>query len=155
MNGPKILLVSSDKNRRPAFAGTFKGLECQVLSTVLAQDALAALEGFKPDIVLADMNLEDMKSNEFLKKLEAHSHWPNMAFVPYTRFIDYKLINPDLLPVAEEGELAEDALEVLREHLRLVPGEIVVWVQEALLKKNAGIPDILNAAVQILKKISK
>ena len=161
MNRPKILLVSSDKYRRPAFANAFKNLGCQVLSTVLAQDALAALDGFKPDIVLADMNLEDMKSNEFLKKVDAHANRKNMSFIPYTKFIDYKLIDPNSLSKdvpqlsGQERENMEKALDVLKENIRLVPGEIIVWVKEALAKKNVPIPTLLNVASDILEEASK
>ena len=160
MEKPKILLVSHDKIRRPAFAATFKNLGCQVLSTVLAQDALAALDGFKPDIVLADMSFEDMKPNEFLKKLDAHPNRKEIFFVPYTKFIEYKLTNPAMLLDSLsfdnlDKETTEKALETLGEYMRVVPGEIVMWVAEALAKKGVKVPAPLGAACQALGKISK
>ena len=153
MNGPKILLVVSDKTRRPAFAGTLKALGCQVLTTITAENALAALEGFCPNVILADMDLEDMKSSNFLKKIKENAKCKGMEIVSYTRLLNYKLTNPELLTQPEQKtEDSVQALEILRENVALVPGEIILWVGEALTKQNMEIPPLLTAAILILRK---
>ena len=154
MNGPKILLVISDKTSRPAFSSTFKSLGCQVFTTISAENALAALEGFQPDVILADMAIEDMKSSDFLRKIRENLKFHRTPIVSYTRLLTYKLTNPDLLPKNQSVTESEDstrALEVLRENIGLVPGEIVLWVAEALTKQNAQLPVLLNVAVAILR----
>ena len=126
MEGPKILLVISDKNLRPAFSAMFRGLGCQVFTTITAENALAALEGYQPNVILVDMNIEDMKSAEFLKKIKDNPKFKDTPIVSYTRLLTYKLLNPDLLTKFQSSKESEDpdrALEVLRENIGLVPGK--------------------------------
>ncbi len=153
MDGPKILLVISDKTLRPAFSGLFKGLGCQVFTTITAENALAALEGFQPAVILADMAIEDMMPSGFLRKIKDNPKFKETPLVSYTRLLTYKLNNPDLLPKNQSiptSEESDRALEILRENIALVPGEIVLWVEEAMAKKNVQIPPLLTASAQIL-----
>ena len=156
MNGPKILLVISDQTSRPAFSSAFKSLGCRVFTTISAENALAALEGFQPDIILIDMNIEDMKSSGFLQKIRENIKFHRTPIVSYTRFLTYKLANPDLLPKNQSVTESEDsarALEILKENIGLVPGEIILWIEEALSKKNITAPSLLVSAANILKNI--
>lgn len=154
MSAPKILLVVNDKTRRPAFAGTFKSLGCQVLTTISAEDALAALEGYHPDVVLADMDIPDMKTNQFLLKIKENPKCKDIPLIFYTRFLNYKIANPNSLTLNQSDVKSEDfnqVLEILKGSINLVPGEIVLWVAEALTKQNIEIPPLMSLAAAILK----
>ncbi len=154
MTGPKILLVVSEKSRRAAFANLFKSLRCQVLTTVSAENALAALKGeFQPNVILADMDLEDMKSNDFLKKIKDNPKWKSIPFVSYTRFLNYKLTNPQSLKhtLTADAETSSHVLEILKGNISLVPGEIILWVVDAISKQAVPVPPLLSVAADILK----
>jgi len=157
VTAPKILLVASDKARRPALSGLLKGLGCQVLTTISAENALAAIDGYKPDILLADMEIEDMNSNEFLKTVKDNPKWKGLQVITYTKLLSYKLTDPGALstaPGVPKTEDSEHALEVLKAHIGPIPGEIVLWVEEAITKLNTTTPPLLSAAFAILKKNS-
>jgi CheY-like chemotaxis protein len=157
LTGPKILLIMSEKTRRPAFAGLFKGLGCQVLTTITAENALAALDGgFKPNVIIADMEVADLKTTDFLKKIKETDDWKAFPIVSYTRLLNYKINDPSHLSASiDEKDFNKEDSEKLLSHLSsyitLAPGEIVIWVAQALQKKNIDAPLLMTAA-EILKK---
>ncbi len=151
---PKVLLVISDNTRRPAFSGTLKSLGCQVFTTISAENALAAIDGFHPNVILADMGIEDLKSNNFLKRLKENPKAKDTPVVSYTRLLTYKLTDPTALPKPEsvpENEDPDRAYDALRDNLALVPGEVILWVEEALAKQKCPVPSVMAEAVKILK----
>jgi len=100
------------------------------------------------------MAIADMKSSDFLKKIKENPKFQHVPIVSYTRLLTYKLTSPDMLPKSvPESEEAAQTLEILKENLNLVPGEIILWVEEAMISQHLEIPPLLRSAVNILKKI--
>ena len=100
------------------------------------------------------MNIEDMKSSDFLRKIKENPKFKDIPLVSYTRLLTYKLIHSELLPQNQPGQEMDDmnrALDILKENMSLVPGEIVLWVEEAISKQNIKIPPLLIVAAKILR----
>jgi two-component SAPR family response regulator len=131
-------------------------LGCQVFTTISAGDALAALDGFQPDLILIDMNIEDMKSSEFLKKIKETS-FKKTPIISYTKLLTYKLTDPAFLqkPFGAGSEDFDQMLDVMKDNIALVPGEIILWVVEALMKQNHQVPPLLALAATVLKNVKK
>jgi len=154
LSGPRILLVISDPTRRPAFSAVFKSLGCQVFTTVTAENALVAMERVQPNVILPDMAIEDLKSSDFLQKIKENPKFRSIPIVSYTRFFTYKLTHPNLLSkdqASSESEDSKHALDILKENIGLVPGEIIFWVEDAIIKQNIEVPPLLTVAAKILR----
>ena len=96
------------------------------------------------------------RKNDLLRKLE---EWKNIPFIPYTRYPQYKLLGIKFEddPVSSTSktqrpkELAR-AVQILRESLDTVPGEMVLEVGDKLGERGVQLPILLETAAEFLRE---
>jgi two-component system KDP operon response regulator KdpE len=73
---PRILVVDDEQQVRRALVRSLEGHSYQVRESVDGTAALAAFEGFKPDVVLLDLMLPDMSGVDVCRELRAKHSTP-------------------------------------------------------------------------------
>jgi len=168
IDSPKIFIVEANRITRSAFVSLFGRLGCDVMLADSGESALSQLEdGMKPDVLLGDLELPEMSANDFLRRLGADIRWKSIPVVPYTPLIEYKMVDPQLVvqkvPIllAERGTeenknpVSSELIELLLEHIGRVPGELILWVADALKGTGKDLPPLFKEAVEFLEERKK
>lgn len=75
----RVLLVEDMDDLRESFAWLIRNAGCEVLAAPCGRDALDALGGFAPDLVLTDFMMPQMDGIELIRRLRS---FPSLHDVP-------------------------------------------------------------------------
>lgn len=75
----KILLVDDSKTMLMSMEGILKRSGFEVSTAESGTEALGKLGGFKPDLIISDLNMPEMDGIEFIKQAKTR---PEMRFKP-------------------------------------------------------------------------
>lgn len=75
----KALTVDDSKTMRDMVSFTLKGAGFEVKEAGDGKEALTALQGFKPDVIITDLNMPNMNGFELIRALRAD---PSHKFTP-------------------------------------------------------------------------
>lgn len=70
----KILIVEDDKDLNNAYTIILENEDHEVVSAFNGQEALKALKGFEPDLILLDLLMPIMGGLEFLQNYDLNTH---------------------------------------------------------------------------------
>ena len=81
-----ILLVEDDADTREAVSRFIRNAGHEVRGVVSGRDALAALLGDSPDLVVLDMHLPEMSGLVFLDVIRSYLRWSKLPVIVLTAF---------------------------------------------------------------------
>ena len=92
LEGIKVMAVDDDADSRTLLQTILEGCGAQVLTCSSAADALAALEGFGPDVVISDIGMPDEDGYSLIQKIRAagtgYKRLPAVALTAFARVED-------------------------------------------------------------------
>ncbi|CAN5911899.1 hypothetical protein BH11MYX3_BH11MYX3_38910 [soil metagenome] len=90
MNGVSILILEDDRDTIELFAASLSKLGANVRTAMTAEDALAILGTWRPNIILCDLHLPGVDGYGFLERVRAI---PDLASIP---IVAVSASHPDL-----------------------------------------------------------
>jgi signal transduction histidine kinase/CheY-like chemotaxis protein len=92
IKGVRVLILDDEPDTRELLAALLEECKAQVLAVSSAAEALDKIEGFKPDVIVSDIEMPDVNGYEFIRQLRAtkdkNHRIPVIALTAYARTED-------------------------------------------------------------------
>ena len=142
-SGRRVLVVDDDAETRRMVESLLRSTELEVQSVANGREALAVLEGYRPDLILLDLVMPEMDGMTFLHEIRAQ---------PETFALPVVVLTGKQLTPAETTELERIATGVLSKREELGPQlrgvlERVLTERTVPEDRHARIPTDVGSAV--------
>lgn len=113
----RVLIVDDDATARLALAALIRGDDLDVTFACDGLDARSRMDAIRPDVVICDFVMDQMRGDELSSWMKAHEKWRLVPFIAVTQ-LENPILYADLLGAGADSVVAkENAPRMLRAQL--------------------------------------
>lgn len=103
----RVLIVDDDATARLALAAIVGGDDVEVTFACDGLDARRRMDAIRPDVVICDFVMEQMRGDELSSWMKAHERWRLVPIIAVTQ-LDNPILYADLLGAGADSVVAKE-----------------------------------------------
>lgn len=117
LHAEKVLIIDDDAASRLALAAAMREGGYSLVFATSAAEVRRRLPDIRPDAIVCDLMMDEMRGDEFIRWLKANERWELVPVIAVSQLND-SLVRVDLLDAGADAVLAKSAVRAeLRAHV--------------------------------------